>query len=179
MIIQFIFRLICLACHWRQFSFSSIKTTSILVASPGRWGHILNPGDSVIIELQCFGYLLFILKLLKKSFLVPQRKLWGVQVKTCTIEQLRHNASSASQLFIPYIVRCLQDLSYFLYPFLPGCCPFGDDTLRLGGTELQWPKRAHVTTQRDTFPREKQSCYRIGFRILITIQHILDHYRCE
>lgn len=50
----------------REFSFSRIKTTCLLVASPGRWGLNLNPGDSVIIELQCFGYLLFILKLLKR-----------------------------------------------------------------------------------------------------------------
>lgn len=45
------------------------------MAPPGRWGHILNPGDSVIIKLQCFWLFGFLSEVTKKSFLVPQTKL--------------------------------------------------------------------------------------------------------
>lgn len=64
------FRLICLGCHPRKLSFSGIKTTSLLMAPPGRGGHIPNPEDGLIVKLLCFWLFGFLSEVIKKSFLV-------------------------------------------------------------------------------------------------------------
>lgn len=50
LITQFIFRLICLGHYPRKLSFWSIKSTSLLMAPPGRWVHFLNPEYGVIVN---------------------------------------------------------------------------------------------------------------------------------
>lgn len=134
--------------------------------------YILNPGDSVNSKAPVFGVLWFSSEITKKSFLVPQTKLCrGVQAKEYSTSKLQYKASSSSWVFVvsvPYTQMSLRP-KWFLDPTIWECY----SQVSVGQTELQWPERARVAPQRNTFSEQKQSCDRSRFRTVLSMQQYL------